>query len=438
MKKSLILFVMAFLAVPTFAQVTLEQVDQLVTSGNKKEAAKAANSFFKKNKKDVNALVSLGRLYLNKQMFTEAEEVGQKALVNHSKSAALHIFLGDIRYSQEDGGAAAAEYEQAVTAEPTDTTGYMKYASIYKDKFPDQAKQMLERMGQNCPGVDVQNKIAEMYYRGNHPKEAAEAYAQCDINKLDETDLSSYVFSLSLGSKNFKKAVEVCEFAEQKYPDNVAFKRLKIYNNTDLKNYVVADSLANIFFADEKYEKNFLDYIYRGHALKGVKKYAEALESFNKALELNKDRIDVYAAIADVYSYDDKPLQSIEYYKQYLSKIDNPTSSQIVELGNYYYEAAQDCAQADPPQEELKLQYAKEADKYYMQALEKNPNFYMYHLYRGRVAMLYDKDVALDCLNKAKTLGTGKAPQNVINLIDKYIKQCTPQEEVTTAEAPEQ
>lgn len=434
MKKFIISLVLAVVASPTIAQVTLEQVDQLIASNNNKEATKAANSYFKKNKKDVQALINLGRLYLDKQMFAEAEDIGQRALVNHSKSAALHLFLGDIRYLQDDGGAAASEYEQAVTAEPTDTTGYLKYAGIYKDKFPEQAKQMLERMGQNCPGIDVQNKIADMYYRGNHPKEAAEAYAQCDRNTLDETDLSSYVFSLSLGTKNFKKAVEICEFAEQKYPNNVAFKRLKIYNNTDLKNYVVADSLANIFFADANYEKNFLDYIYRGHALKGVKKYNEALESFNKALEMNKDRIDVLAAIADVYSYDDKPLKSIEYYKQYLSKVDNPTSSQIVELGNYYYEVALDCSQAEPVQEEDMVKYAREADTYYMQALQKSPNFYMYHLYRGRAAMLYDKTIALDCLNKSKTLADEKTPQNVLNLIDKYIKQCTPQEDIAPVE----
>ena len=433
MKKILISVVMAMLAIPTFAQMTLEQIEGLIQTDSK-TAQKEAVKFFKKNKKDPQAIVALGRLFLKAGDFTTADDIAQKALAVNSKSAEVHMFLGDIWYQKEDAGNAASEYEQAVTANPTDTTAYLKYANIYKDKFPEQAKQMIERMAQNCPNVNAKLRLADMYYRGNHPAEAAKAYAQCDINDFSESDFANYVFSLSIGEKNFAKAVEVCKIAEQKYPENVAFKRFEFYNLADLKQYQDADSLSEIFFANENYEKTYMDYIYRGHILKGVRKYEPSLAAFQKAYELNDKRTDALAAIADVYSYLDNPTQAIETYKQYMEKSSSVTGSMYSQLGNYYYELAQDAEAGS----EAQMNTAKEADGYYLKALEKTPNFYMINLYRGRAAMLYDKALATEQLNIAKELGTGKAPQGVINLIDKYLKQCNPEaaQEEAPAEAP--
>lgn len=434
MKKLLVSLVMAAFASPIFAQMTLEQIEGLIKS-NPKAAQKEATKYFKKNKKDVNAVIDLANLFVKAEDFKSAEDFAQMILAVNPKSPEVHLFLGDLRYRQDDGGAAASEYEQAVNAAPTDTTAYIKYANIYKDKFPDQAKQMLERMGQNCKGVNVQRLIADMYYRGNHPAEAAKAYAACDMASLTESDLANYVFSLSLGTKDFNKAIEVCKVAGAKYPDNVAFKRFEIYNLTDLKQFAEADSLATPFFANENYEKSFLDYIYYGYALKGVRKYEESLAAFNKAYEMNDKRIDALSAIADVYSYMDNPTKAIEYYKQFMDKSENTTGTMIAQLGNYYFELAQDFSQADN-QEEATTN-AQEADKYFAQAIERTPNFYMNYLYRGRNAMIYDKEAALGYLTKSLELSNGSAPQGVVNLINKYIKQCQPEDAAVAEEVTE-
>lgn len=431
MKKLLISLVLAAFAGHSFAQMTLEQISGLIKS-DPKAAQKEATKFFKKNKKDTDAIIALGNVFAEAKDFASAEDIAQKALALNPKNAKVHMFLGDLYYQQEDGGTAASEYEQAVNANPTDTTAYVKYANIYKDKFPDQAKAMLERMGQNCQGVNTKRLIADMYYRGNHPEDAAKAYAECDMASLTESDLANYVFSLSLGTKDFNKAIEICEQAGAKYPDNVAFKRFEIYNLTDLKRYEEADSLATPFFANEKYEKSFLDYIYYGYALKGARKYEEALSAFTKAYEMNDKRLDALSAIADVYSYMDNPTKAIEYYKQYMEKSGSSKATEIAQLGNYYFELAQDFSQAE--NEADCVTNAKIADEYFAQAIEKMPTFYMNYLYRGRNAMLYDKPTALEYLNKSLELSNGSAPQGVVNLINKYIKQCTPEEE--TAEAP--
>ncbi|MDO5446719.1 MAG: tetratricopeptide repeat protein [Prevotellaceae bacterium] len=426
MKKLLVSLVLATFAGHTFAQMTLEQISGLIKS-DPKTAQKEATKFFKKNKKDTDAIIALGNVFADAKDFASAEDIAQKALAMNPKDAKVHMFLGDLHYMQDDGGAAASEYEQAVNANPTDTTAYVKYANIYKDKFADQAKAMLERMGQNCQGVNTKRLIADMYYRGNHPAEAAKAYAECDMSTLTESDLANYVFSLSLGAKDFNKAIEVCEEAGTKYPENVAFKRFEIYNLTDLKKYEEADSLATTFFANEKFEKSFLDYIYYGYALKGVKKYDEALGAFSKAYEMNDKRVDALSAIADVYSYMDNPTKAIEYYKQYMDKSGSSKGTEIAQLGNYYFELAQDFSQAG--NEADCVTNAQEADKYFVQAIDKTPSFYMNYLYRGRNAMLYDKTAALEYLNKSLELSNGSAPQGVVNLINKYIKQCTPEEE---------
>lgn len=428
MKKLFVTLVMALIASPIFAQMTIEEIESL-NKTNPKAAKKEATKFFKKNKKNLDAVVDLARMFMKEKDYATAENLAQMALSVNNKNANVHIFLGDYWYTLDDAGQAASEYEQAVNANPQDTTAYIRYANIYKDKFPVQARQMLEKMGQNCPDVNVKKQIANMYYRGNHPKEAAEAYKECDINTLSELDLANYVFSLSLGLKDFKTSNQICEFGAAKYPDQITFKRFRIYNLADMQQFQLADSLATTFFADNTIEKNFLDYIYHGHILKGAKKYELALEAFSKALEMNDKRNDIYAAMADVNNSLKRDDQAIEMYKKYLSTVSSPTSTMISTMGNYYYDKFQN--------DSTQLEAIQEADKYYAQAVQMQPNFYMTHLYRGRGALAFCNDLAFECLSKAKELAEGKAPQSVINLIVKYLRQTGKYEE-PVVEQPEE
>ena len=111
----------------------------------------------------------------------------------------------------------------------------------------------------------------------------------------------------------------------------------------------------------------------------------------------------------------------------------------ISTMGNYYYDKFQN--------DSTQLEAIQEADKYYAQAVQMQPNFYMTHLYRGRGALAFNNDLAFECLSKAKELAEGKAPQSVINLIVKYLRQTgkyeepvveQPEEGVVVEEAPAQ
>lgn len=422
MKKLFVTLVLAALAGPTFAQMTLEQIEGLITS-DPKAAQKEALKFFKKNKKNTDAVLDLATLFVQAKDYVSAEDFAQKALAVNPKSAKVHIFLGDLRYLQDDGGAAAGEYEQAVNADPTDTLGYVKYAGVYKDKFADQAKQMLERMGQNCPGVNVKRLIADMYYRGNHLKEAANAYNECDINTLNVYDLANYVFSLTFGASDFSKSYEVCSQAATKYPDNSTFKRFSIYNLADLNRFEEAAPIADAFFADESIDKQFLDYIYYGHILKAMKKNEEALVAFQKGYELNDTRIDAFSSMAEIYNEMGEYSKAVENYKQFYDKTNDKTYSMMNTLGNYYYDLADSYNKAGNADEATAT--AQEADKYYASAIERMPNYFMNYVYRGRNAMLIDKSVALEYFNKSLEVANGTAPENVVNLINLYISKCT-------------
>ena len=150
MKKLFVTLVMALIASPIFAQMTIEEIESL-NKTNPKAAKKEATKFFKKNKKNLDAVVDLARMFMKEKDYATAENLAQMALSVNNKDANVHIFLGDYWYTLDDAGQAASEYEQAVNANPQDTTAYIRYANIYKDKFPVQARQMLEKMGQNCP-----------------------------------------------------------------------------------------------------------------------------------------------------------------------------------------------------------------------------------------------------------------------------------------------
>lgn len=145
----------------------------------------------------------------------------------------------------------------------------------------------------------------------NDFSKAAEAYSRFAMGPTaTEEDLVKYAFALFL-NHDFEKSLEVANMGLKKNARHAAFNRLAMYNYTDLKRFDEAIKAADAFFTEsDKADYSYLDYMYYGHLLEALKKYDEAVGQYEKAIQLDPTKTDLYKNISSAYE------QKNDYKKQ--------------------------------------------------------------------------------------------------------------------------
>ena len=114
--------------------------------GNPNAAKDLVKAYTKEYKKDADALVLLGNVYFGAKQYTKALEYADMALARNKNCGNAFILKGDIAaVSQDDGGEAAGWYQQAMTIDPKNPEGYMRYARTAQEHS------RLPSRGRGCP-----------------------------------------------------------------------------------------------------------------------------------------------------------------------------------------------------------------------------------------------------------------------------------------------
>ena len=125
-------------------------------AGNAADAAKTA---YKKNKKNPEALMKIARAF-----YEQKDTAGAIQFANYANEAGkpkyqyapAYLLLGDIESAYgTDGGKAAGYYNQAINFDPKNPEGYKKWAMVYRKISPKQAAQKLQDMKVQCPNEDI-------------------------------------------------------------------------------------------------------------------------------------------------------------------------------------------------------------------------------------------------------------------------------------------
>ena len=196
----------------------------------------------KKNKKDPNALVTLGRVLYEAKDTAQARvcaNMANEAVKPKFSFAPAYLLLGDIESLGDDGGKAASYYNQAIHFNPKDPQGYKKWAMVYRKISPSQAAAKLQDMKANCPDEDVDAFTGHIYMLAGDEKAAYEAYSKADVNKLDRTGLNEFARS-SYFTGHFADALKASEAGVKLFPRSPIFNRLAMFSNYELKNYDAA------------------------------------------------------------------------------------------------------------------------------------------------------------------------------------------------------
>ena len=308
---------------------------------NQAELIKTAQ---KKNKKDPNALLALGRALYEAKDTAQARvfaNLANEAVKPKFSFAPAYLLLGDIESLGDDGGKAASFYNQAIHFNPKDPQGYKKWAMVYRKISPSQAAAKLQDMKANCPNEDVDAFTGHIYMLAGDEKAAYEAYSKADVNKLDRTGLNEFARS-SYFTGHFADALKASEAGVKLFPRSPIFNRLAMFSNYELKNYDAAKNYIHRYFNETDSAKfSEYDHYYTALIYNALNDKENAYKQYDRALELVNDssmikRWDILKAVSDNYVQDKNFPNAIRYYRDFLQAKKNATMNDWAGLGSLY------------------------------------------------------------------------------------------------------
>ena len=127
-----------------------------IISSKPADLDKQMKAFDKANKKNAENLVAFGRAFYEAKDTANAKVYANYALqATKNKCAPAFVLLGDIEALSDNGGAAAAQYDQAIYVDPSLVEAYYKYALVYRKIDPRGAARKLDELKAARPDVSV-------------------------------------------------------------------------------------------------------------------------------------------------------------------------------------------------------------------------------------------------------------------------------------------
>lgn len=331
----------------------------------------------KQNKKNVDIYLAVANAYLANNLLEQAVSYQEKAKELKSKYAPVYVVLGDIELAKKNVGEACRNYEQAIYFDDQCKEAYIKYARAYKSVNTPLAIEKLNALKQKDPAFLLTSReLADIYFSTNDFAKSAEAYeAYLQSGNSSVIDLTKYAFILFL-SHQFQKSLDVTKMGLSKEPLNPVFNRLVMYNDVELNRPADAITAADIFFNKSKNpEFTYLDYRYYGQAFRDNKQIDLAIPQYEKAVQVDSTKIELWKDIADMYGKLDKYSKALEAYQIYMRALpqDKVNADVYMDLGrNYYFYAYSNDNTLTP---EVKKSLFLKADSAFAVAATKEENY---------------------------------------------------------------
>ena len=331
--------------------VGLASID--LKNGNTDAAEETFKQAQKMVKKDAALETAIARAYYEADPVAYAKEI-EKATKNAKKyeggkNPDIWIFEGDIFAEKKNWGEAAGNYEMVFTNyDPQNVEAYVKYANTYYNVNPDMAiSKLTEVLDKNPNSALIQRELAEKYYKNEQWAKAAQQYGKYIENPNHFTqDRSRYAFLLFYGQKydeSLALSKELVATLPASDPQNFYMKRLAFYNLVALKKWSEAEVAAQDLFNSQLPEgvkieaKDYTDY---AMALKELGKTEEALAKYEKAVELNPDKVELLKEISDAYTDAEQYEKAADAFQKFINSGKFVTNDLLVMSTKYSNVAA--------------------------------------------------------------------------------------------------
>lgn len=378
-----------------------------------------------KNKKNSAIMLAVAKAY-SVYAKEEAAEYLNKAREADSHNPDVYVFVGDRMAAGQKNGEACSQYEQAVHFDPSCTDAYVKFARIYANSNPQVGLDMLQKLEANDPeSVIAAREMAELYYMSVRYKEAAEAYEKCIASPYSTDKEHSRFATILFYYGKFDRSLKLAESVLQHDPASRVMKRIRMYDLVGLKEYDKAAMAAKDFFettpANDLIGQDFMHY---AHLLMARKEVEQAIPQYEKALQLDSTRVDLYKELAGAYEKLNRYDSAIVNYSNFIDK-----GGKLVTLADYftlgkchYFEGNG----ADSTETGLNIRrvHMHAADSVFAYVAEKAPDSYLGNFWRARSNSALDPEttggLAKPYYEAAVLILEKKPEKNVRMLVECY------------------
>ena len=296
-----------------------------IISSKPADLDKQMKPFYKANKKNAENLVAFGRAFFEARDTTNAKAYANYALqATKNKCAPAYILLGDIEALYDNGGAAAAQYEQAIYADPKLVEAYYKYALVYRKIDPRGATAKLDELKQNRPDVSIEALKGHIFMLAGDRKSAYNEFKKVPVGQIDKSYLNEFARASYFGG-HFEDALSACEEGLKHNPNNPTFTRLAMFSNYEMKNYDAAKGYMHKYFHEiDSVKFSEYDHFYAALIHDALNDKENAKQAYHKALELVSDssmikRWDILKTLSESHQKDNDFDNALNYYQQYLA-----------------------------------------------------------------------------------------------------------------------
>lgn len=296
-----------------------------IISSKPADLDKQMKPFYKANKKNAENLVAFGRAFFEARDTTNAKAYANYALqATKNKCAPAYILLGDIEALYDNGGAAAAQYEQAIYADPKLVEAYYKYALVYRKIDPRGATAKLDELKQNRPDVSIEALKGHIFMLAGDRKSAYNEFKKVPVGQIDKSYLNEFARASYFGG-HFEDALSACKEGLKHNPNNPTFTRLAMFSNYEMKNYDAAKGYMHKYFHEiDSVKFSEYDHFYAALIHDALNDKENAKQAYHKALELVSDssmikRWDILKTLSESHQKDNDFDNALNYYQQYLA-----------------------------------------------------------------------------------------------------------------------
>ncbi len=308
-----------------------------------KEQFKQAQKFGKKN---AEVSVSIARAYYNADPvkydrdITKALEKARKDSKNADPS--IYVLEGDMLAAAENFGDAAARYEMAITYDPNNPEGYVKFANAYFNVNKDFGiNKLQEFLNAHPESAMAQRELAEKLFLADRWKAASELYGKYiqNPNHFPE-DKARYAVLLYWG-EDYPASLAIADEILASDPSNFLMQRVRFLDQTAMGQFQAAVENAEKFFASNP-EANFTikDYTTYADALSGIGQDSLAVVQYELAASKYPENGDPLKNLSTVYSRNRQYDKSAEAYDAYLKLQENPSLTDLYGMSGRYLNAA--------------------------------------------------------------------------------------------------
>lgn len=315
-------------------------------AGNKSAANDNFKLAQKYGKKNHEITVDIARAYYNADPVAYAKEIETGLAKAHKDSKnqepSIYILEGDMSAAKQDWGDAAAKYEMAITFDPQNPEGYVKYAEAYFNVNPNYSIKKLEELLAQTPNSALaQRELAEKYFKGNHWKKASDLYGQYiqNPNHFPE-DKARYSVLLYWG-EDYPNSLKVAEEVLAQKPDNFLMQRLRFLDNVKLGDNAKGVEYAKAFFANNPggyFTVN--DYTTYADALTALGQDSLAVIQYELAAEKFPEDGDLLKNLSSVYTNNKDYVKAAEAYDAYIKTQKEPSMNDYFAASGRYLNAA--------------------------------------------------------------------------------------------------